>query len=115
MKLLRIVPVLAALACSLAGEAEAVNAEKSKSTVSIVRAVVSGSLEGGDGEFSMLLEGFAFKADHEHGVPLAADALFGSTECTTLDRDVNVEFHGLTRATVEGTATANASISRARP
>jgi hypothetical protein len=105
MKLLRVVPMVVALACSLAGEAEGVNAEKSKSTVSIVRAVVSGPLEGGDGGFSMLLEGFAFKADHERGVAVAADAFFGSIECTTLETDVGVEFSGLTRAIVEGAVT----------
>lgn len=105
MNLLRMVPIVAALACALVGEAEAAKPERSKSTVSIVRAVVSGPLEPADGEFSMLLEGFAFRADHERGVAVAADAFFGSVECATLESDVDVKFSGLTRAIVEGTVT----------
>ena len=102
MNLRRILPtgcVAAALALSLAGAGGATNAEKSKSTVSIVRAVVSGPLAGGDGKFSMLLEGFAFKSSDGRGVAVAADAFFGSVECTTLEFDV--VWRGPGRATKE--------------
>jgi hypothetical protein len=97
--------LVAVLACSLAGEAETAKAETSKSTVSIVRAAVSGPLEGDAGEFFVLLEGFSFKADDERGTAVVADAFFGSVECTTTDSVAEVRFSGLTRATVEGTVT----------
>jgi hypothetical protein len=95
----------AVVVLSLAGAAGAANADKSKSTVSIVRAVVSGPLAGGGGEFSMLLEGFAFKSSDGRGVAVAADAFFGSVECATLETDADVKFSGLTRAIVAGTVT----------
>ena len=108
MNLRRILPtgcVAAALALSLAGAGGATNAEKSKSTVSVVRAVVSGPLAGGEGEFSILLEGFAFKSSDGRGVAVAGDAFFGSVERTTLESDADVKFSGLTRAIVPGTVT----------
>jgi hypothetical protein len=39
------------------------------------------------------------------GVAVAADAFFGSVECTTLEFDADVKFSGLTRAIVAGTVT----------
>jgi hypothetical protein len=105
MKPFAIVPIAALLACSLAGGAGAAQAQKSKSTVSIVRAAVSGPLEGGGGEFFVLLEGFAFRNDDGRGVAVAADAFFASVECMTLETEADVRFSGLARATVEGSAT----------
>jgi hypothetical protein len=94
--------VAIALALTLVHDSPATNAKTSKSEVKIVRALVSGPIEGADGEFSILLEGFAFAAGGDRGVAVAADAFFGSVECTTLETDVRVRFSGLTRATVEG-------------
>jgi hypothetical protein len=92
----------AALVLALTIDSHAAKIEKSRSTVSIARAVVAGPLQGGKDEFSVLVEAFAFDLDGDRGASLAADAFFGSIECTTLETDVDVMFSGLARAKAVG-------------
>jgi hypothetical protein len=110
-RIVRAVSVLAAGAAVLLGgtgqpASAASPPEVTVSTTSKASAAVSGPLEGGEGDFFVALEGFAFTADGESGTNVSVDAFFGDVECLTLTSDATVTIaDDLTTGRVAGRAT----------